>query len=462
MQIMKNLFSVVILAVVIFASCKKADVSDQGQNPPQSTPPATTLADKMKDTALGYSQDIYLWNTQIPGNFDARSYSDLDKLMNGIRKYSTEPGFSAPVDRWSFAMKQSEWDNVSSGVSGDFGINVFFRSQSDLRVKIVEENSPAGKAGIRRGWRITAINGNTNINTSNVDFVVQTIFQSNAVKLTLTKPDNSSTTIDLVTGSYQTDPTIIDSVYTIDSKKIGYLAFNSFLGDTTQMFNDFNRVFSNFASKGVNDVIIDLRYNGGGYVNAAQKLDNWLAPQAANGQLMMKQQFNAKYTEWNESTNFQKLGNLNLNRIFFIVGSGTASASELLINNLKPFMDVQIVGASATYGKPVGFFPIPVGDWYIFPVSFRSTNKDGQGNYFDGLPLNNQVSDGLDKDWGDTQEASLASVIKYIVSGAYPGIASNGRNNEFQQQPDVIRSNTTLDAPSFKGTVAPRTLPKRF
>ena len=71
-------------------------------------------------------------------------------------------------------------------------------------------------------------------------------------------------------------------------------------------------------------------------------------------------------------------------------------------------MDVQMVGPSKTYGKPVGFFPVPVGDWYIFPVSFRSTNKNGQGNYFNGMDLNNQIADGLDKDWGDVDRKLFA------------------------------------------------------
>src|SRR5690606_18111219 len=132
-----------------------------------------------------------------------------------------------------------------------------------------------------------------------------------------------------------------------------------------------------------------------------------------------KQQYNDKYARWNSTDNFSKLGSLNLNRIFFIVSSSTASASELVINNLKPYMEVVLVGPSNTYGKPVGYFTIPVGSNYIFPVSFRTTNKNGEGSYFNGLQLNHKVADGLDKDWGDLDEASLASAIRYITTGAF-------------------------------------------
>ena len=463
MQSMKHHFIVAALAsFALLASCKKTDVSSENLTPPTSTTPVTPAvpsADALKDSALLYSKDIYLWYNQIPSTFNARSYTDLDKEMTAIRQYSSEPGFSGAVDKWSFAVKQDEWDNVSSGVStGDFGLTVFFRTEGDLRVKLVERTSPAGRAGIRRGWRITAINGNSNISTTNADFIVQNIYNSPTASVTFQKPDNSSVTLNLTSGNYNEHPVILDSVYTISTKKIGYFSFNSFLGDTTEIYNEFSRIFSKFSSAGVNDVIIDLRYNGGGYVSVQEKLANWLAPSSANNQLMMKQQYNDKYTEYNSNDYFRKLGSLNLGRIFFIVSSSTASASELLINNLKPYTDVQLVGASKTYGKPVGFFPIPVGDWYIFPVSFRTTNKNGEGNYFNGIPVNSQSADGLDKDWGDVTENNLRTAIGYIVSGVYPMQASNGRNNSEQEQPAVINSNKVLDLPSFKGAIDTRTI----
>jgi carboxyl-terminal processing protease len=165
---------------------------------------------------------------------------------------------------------------------------------------------------------------------------------------------------------------------------------------------------------------------------------------------MMKEQFNDKYSQYNSVDNFQKLGSLNLSRIYFIVSKNTASASELLINNLKPFVNIQLVGPSKTYGKPVGFFPIPVGDWYIFPVSFRSTNNQGQGNYFNGMDLNNQVADGLDKDWGDVNESCLQSAIKNITSGSYRTASTSGETVRIQSVNDV------LSAPEFKGTVETR------
>ena len=298
MQSLKNPLAVLALAGIAFlSSCKKTDLSSENLSPTAATPvpasPSTTSADGLKDSALLYSKDIYLWYGQIPATFNARSYSDLNLEMEAIRQYSNEPGFSGAVDKWSFAVKQDEWDNVSSGVSiGDFGLNVFFRAEGDLRVKLVERESPAGKAGVRRGWRITAINGNSNMVTSNADFIVTNLYESSNASVTFEKPDKSTVTLNLNAGYYNEHPVLLDSIYTVASKKIGYFSFNSFLGDTTEIYNEFSRVFNKFASSGVNDVIVDLRYNGGGYVTVQEKLANWLAPSTANGQLMMKQQFN--------------------------------------------------------------------------------------------------------------------------------------------------------------------------
>ena len=452
-------FGLLFMSAMVFIGCKKD--KDIIAPPAPTTPPVQVSAiDKLKDTVLLYSRDIYLWHEQIPTEFNPRTYADPDKIMQAIRQFSKETGFNAPVDKWSFAYKKNDWDNVSSGISQDFGLNVFFNGEGDLRVKSVEKRSPAGIAGIKRGWRITKINGSTNISTSNINYIVENVFNSNNTSFTFQKPDGTSTDLSLSAAGYTENPIYLDTVLTTGSKKVGYLVFNSFLGDTTEIYNGFQRIFNRFAQEQVNEVIVDLRYNGGGYVSVQDKLANYLANNAANGDVMMNQQFNEKYKQWNETTRFRKLGGLNLPRIFFIVSSSTASASELLINNLKPFMDVKLVGPKATFGKPVGFFPIPVGDWYIFPVSFRSTNKAGSGNYFSGHALNYQAGDGLDKDWGDRNELSLASVLKFINTGSFnyvpAGETIGSSNNGTFKNEKVIEGNRKLDAPSFKGSIGTR------
>src|SRR5579875_1990465 len=107
------------VSLVLFQACKKNDVTNNS-----GSSSSTTSASAVKDSSLTYSKDIYLWYNQIPSTFNAQSYSDPSAIMTAIRQYSIEPGFSTPVDRWSFGMKQTDWNNLSNGVSSDFGMDV--------------------------------------------------------------------------------------------------------------------------------------------------------------------------------------------------------------------------------------------------------------------------------------------------------------------------------------------------
>ena len=453
----KLLITIIFFATGTFISCKKT--KDVAANPP--TIDSTLILQKVKDSTLLISKDFYLWYSNIPGTFNAQNYADPAAIMVALRNYSIEPGYNAPVDKWSFGIKKTDWNQLSGGIgtatnissaNGDFGLNVFFRVEGDLRVKLVERQAPAGLAGIQRGWRITKINGNSNITTSNATFIVNSVYYSDNSTFTFIKPDGTSVDITLTAAHYSQQPVYLDTVYNYGSKTIGYMVFNSFLGDTSKIFSDFNRVMNYFSAQNVTDLVIDLRYNGGGYVSVQEKLADYLAPASANGGLMMKETFNDKHQNYNSSLQFKKTGPLNPNHILFIVSQSTASASELLINNLKPYMDVKLIGPSNTDGKPVGFFPISVGDWYVFPISFRSVNSSGSGNYFNGLPVDSPVADGLDKNWGDPTEASLAKAIKYITTGSF----NRQLPETYVQDPAVISGNHTLDRPSFKGSVDTR------
>lgn len=430
---------VLVAAVAFLSACRK---DDKG---------GPSAEDKLKDDILTKTRENYLWNDQIPQSFNARSYAGPEEIMNAIRQYSSEPGFANPVDHYSFAMKKEEWDKISTGVITDFGLNVFFMNNGDLRVRAVEKESPAGLAGIRRGWKIIKIDGSTDITSSNSNFIIDKVYNSSATTFTFQLPDASTKDISLTGATYQEQPLYLDTIYTEDTKKVGYLVFNSFLGKIDAVTASFAPVFNKFVANNVTDVIVDLRYNGGGYVSLQQTLANYLVKSAADGSVMMNEVFNAQNTKNNVTELFQKLGGLDIGRIYFIVSQNTASASELLINNLKPYMDVKLVGET-TYGKPVGFFDIQVGDWLIFPVSFRSTNGEGKGNYFNGIAVDREAADGLDKDWGDRSEASLATTLTHIRTGSF-GYVPQGPSLNSTLENDVKSVNDKLDKNNFKGAV---------
>ncbi|MGZ5253617.1 MAG: hypothetical protein ACXWV4_04590, partial [Flavitalea sp.] len=114
MRALKKALPVLVMMAVVTIACSKEKGIENGGNPP--TDNTTTAADRIKDTSLMIAEDIYLWYNQIPSNFNPRQYADPDKVMQAIRAFSIEPGFTAPVDRWSFGIKQTVWDDVSSGV----------------------------------------------------------------------------------------------------------------------------------------------------------------------------------------------------------------------------------------------------------------------------------------------------------------------------------------------------------
>ena len=455
-----QLLGIIFLSFFLF-SCKK-DIKQEITSNISPTPPPNPLpvgtSSQVNDVAFQKTQDYYLWNTQLPAMLNTSSYTDPIGVMTAIRQYSIEPGFATPVDKWSFAMKKTEWNQYSGGMSsvssstsaaGDFGITVFFRAEGDLRVRLTEPNSPGGILGIKRGWRITKINGSTNITTSNSQYIIDNIYKAVSADVTFTKPDGTSVDVNLQAAHYADKPVYLDTVYNSANGNIGYLVYNSFLGNIDQTAAEYARVFNKFASAGITNLIVDLRYNGGGYVNLQEQLANYLITSQAQGSIMMKQIYNSTHSNENSTVLFNKSGSLQLTKIYFIVSRGTASASELLINNLKPYMDVRLIGNSNTHGKPVGFFPIEDGEWYVFPVSFKTVNKNGEGNYYAGFTPNAIVADGLDKDWGDINENSLASALRNISSGSF----RNGGTENYSENAAVKSGNDALEKNMLKLTI---------
>lgn len=407
--------------------------------------------DKRKDSALWYARAYYLWNDKIPKSFDAHSYADPNAVMNAIRAYSIEPGFDKPVDRWSFAMPQKEWEDISNGISMDYGMGYKYLTENDLRITYVEPASPGGKATVQRSWQIKKINNMTDISYANRAAVSVALFQSNNITFVFGRAGKADTTISMTAGTYTEEPLVLDTVYNTGATKTGYMVYNSFLGDINVTKTKFTNVFKKFSDANVSDLIIDLRYNGGGYVTLQDELANYLAPNSANGQIMEVQRHNANLARYDETVRYAKKGSLNLSRIFIITTDNTASASELLINSLSPFMDVKRIG-DTTHGKPVGYFAQPVMGWVVFPVSSRTTNKNGVGNYYKGFAPEKLMNDGIDRNWGDINEKCLGAAISFITTGTYTTGAPTGQlATEGARMPEF--QNEMLNTHRFKGAI---------
>ena len=271
-------------------------------------------------------------------------------------------------DRWTSLTDNAEaWNQGFAGISTTYGFDLRFSyiGQTDELVAIVRyvyPGTPADRAGIRRGDLLLKLNGGPITVKNYADFYDKpTIVVNKGIlkdkTLTAEPVGVAMTAVEM----YQ-DPILKDTVINKDGHRVGYLCYSDYTERSTA---ELIKVFTRFKTAGVTDVVLDLRYNGGGYVSTARALCSILAPEAA-----MKKKERFLFKLWNENymsywkskgrndelyeTFVDTLGiNMNLNRLYILTGKGTASASELTLTGLTPYMDVVQIG-DTTHGKFCG------------------------------------------------------------------------------------------------------------
>ena len=177
----------------------------------------------------------------------------------------------------------------------------------------------------------------------------------------------------------------------VDGRRVGYIFFSNFVQPSIAALNE---AFAALKTAGANELVLDLRYNGGGLVDVAVHLASLIGGARTNGQVMLNYVHNDKIGPiYNKTTRFANPENaLNLERLFVITTRSSASASELVINSLRPFMPVIFIG-DTSYGKPVGQYGLRFCDKILYPVAFSIKNANLEGDYFDGIALDCQAAD---------------------------------------------------------------------
>ncbi|NWJ51935.1 MAG: hypothetical protein HXX14_13830 [Bacteroidetes bacterium] len=457
-----RLFLLFTLFIVAFLSgCKKDKV-----NQPATEQPTVTNADLSKDTMYYLFKDEYFYTQNIPAYdiVNPRASANLDSLFNKMKRYQT-----SPLDHYSYRDPTGSVASViGQGLSqGDFGIDVWWNSLSDLRVVDVIKGSPADLLfGIKRGWQITSINDNTTVTydgsqvsgpSTNLNRILNAVYYSNSSKFVFQKPDGTSATVTITRAPYTINPITLDSVYTFGSRKIGYMVFGTFI-DLAKIQTQIDATFSKFESKNITDLVVDLRYNGGGSVETSEYFANKIAPKnvGTGTTLMYKYLYNTNMTTGNysafttktktpysdmptyadlfnyfpknySSTYFTKKGNLDIQNVIFLVTASTASASELLINNLTPHMTVSTIGQT-TDGKPFGFFPITVGGVDMYVISMKSVNSQNYGDYYNGMtPTVSVQYEDFSKTYGQVDEPFLNQALVKLGVKSLPIIPKSQR-----------------------------------
>ncbi|MBI2768075.1 MAG: hypothetical protein HYX47_00490 [Burkholderiales bacterium] len=363
-----------------------------------------------------FMDDQYFWfgNQRAPDE----SAATIDAYFRSV--------LFQPTDRYSFVQSTAAFNQVfTEGRRIGFGYTLVWAdaAQTQLRVRNVEPLSPIAAAGLKRGDTVLSIDGFTPAQViAGAVGVVDTVGISRVFKV---RRAGVEQTITASSADYAISPVLAATVFDVaragGNVKVGYLAYQQFVAYSNPAVAS---AINAFAAAGVQELVLDLRYNGGGSVVTARDLAHMVAGSGVAAKTFSELRFNSKHPENNQNIRFQGVEQLlpapplaGLARVMVLTSGATASASELVINGLKPYMNVVTVG-STTYGKPYGFIPRDMCGNNYNAVNFDAVNSVGVGGYINGLPANCAAADDLDHALGDPAEGQTQAALSYMLTGA--------------------------------------------
>jgi carboxyl-terminal processing protease len=404
-----------------------------------------TLAQE-KSWVRAFIDDTYLWFDEIPASVFAANYATPQTYFDALRT----PALTAsgrPKDRFHYYYDTPTWQALSqSGATPGYGFDLAVLKSTpprDIRVAYTEPNTPATAAGIVRGARVLSVDG-VDINAVNgaaVDALNAGLTPAKANEthsLTFLDADGSMRAVSLTSKIIVSTPVQNVKVLSTPTGPVGYLLFNDHLATSESQLI---AAITQLKATGVSDLVIDVRYNGGGYLGIASELAFMVAsPVATNGTVFERLLFNSKnpfgltpaeaatpfhaVSQGLSTTRGQALPQLGLNRVTLLTGPGTCSASESIANGLRGVdVRVDLVG-EATCGKPYGFLPQDNCGTTYFAIQFKGVNNKGFGDYADGLAPTCQVADDFGHALGDPLEGRLAAALNYRATGSCPPASS--------------------------------------
>jgi C-terminal processing protease CtpA/Prc len=313
-------------------------------------------------------------------------------------------------------MNRKSYEDYSNQKTSGFGIGY----EADFRIYVVLIDSPAyGK--LRRGDIIQKINGEeaseARIRAASTALGVPALF-------TVLR---DTQTLDItVTPKEYTHKVAYSKVIPYAGKKVGYLRYDAF---TDASVTEIENAFTLLHAEEIDELVLDLRYNGGGSVETAKVLlDN--ITNAYPGQRQIYLDWNDQYKHHNtpylfEEASDQDGNELDMQRVFFLTTTNSASASELIISALKPYLGEEniITIGEHTHGKPVGMRGRIYGSNYYFLINFMVKNNDGESISFQGIPPKCQAIDDATHEMGDPDESMLSAALHFIAQGECPAIA---------------------------------------
>jgi hypothetical protein len=292
----------------------------------------------------------------------------------------------------------------------------------------VEPGSPAALAGLRRGDQILAVNGRTSSEIIEEDDYsdLSPIQTGDSVTIDV-RTDSGDSRVTLNAAIYDLVPVPNSSVITTPSgRKMGYVMVKDMID---QALSPFDAAFAQFKTAGIQDVIIDLRYNGGGLVSVADKIASFPNAAETSGQVFTSLLYNDKRSNHNETFRFVNYANATgLSRVYVLTGPRTCSAAELVINGLRPFVTVVTIG-DTTCGKPVGFLPQADGCGAVInAVNFESVNASNEGRYFDGFDATCPVAEDFSQPIGASTDPLRIAAEDHADGFGCPALTAQAKS----------------------------------
>jgi C-terminal peptidase prc len=376
--------------------------------------PCTILSQNLR--VRDVLSDLYLWYRFLP-NVDPVRFQSPEAYLEAVRYRPLDSRFSYITPKAAFEALFSDSQYVGFGFSTRI-------TESAIAILQVFPEGPAAEAQLGRGDRITAVDGRA----------VTSLVASGAIDSVFGPAEAGVTvTVDVVSRAGETrrvtlrkraitiPPVSLTRAFAVDGRVVGYVMFRQFVRPSTAALDE---AFAALREAGVTELILDLRYNGGGLLDVAVHLGSLIGGAAARGQVFARLQHNDRNTEHDETLRFEAVtARLQLSRLFVITTGASASASEMVINGMRPYLPVVVIG-ERTFGKPVGQYSIEICDRMLLPVAFQTVNARGEGNYFDGIPVDCPAGDDVSHDLGAAAEASLAESLQFIRTGACSPAAS--------------------------------------
>ena len=364
-------------------------------------------------------QEMYLWYRELPG-LDPARFASPEQYLEAVRVRPLDTSFSYITSRAAndafFSESQFIGLGLSTAVTG-----------GELRVLQVFDGSPAEEAGLERGARIEAIDGvavSALIDSGAIDSAFGPTQAGVAVSLVFQRRNGERRTATARKRAVTIPTVSLTRVFEVGGRKVGYLFFRNFVRPSVAALDE---AFAALRQAGVTELVLDLRYNGGGLVDVAVHLASLIGGSTLRDQVFAESRHNDRNLRLNQISRFTSPAQaLRLDRLVVIATEASASASELVINGLRPFIPVVIVG-TRTYGKPVGQYGLPFCDKVLAPVSFAMVNAAGRGDYFGGLVADCPAADDLEHDLGSAAEVSVSAALGYIASGSCAATASKAR-----------------------------------